>query len=342
MQVQDSYFDLFEATGMENKIGSRDVQFKTKLEGYFTRLVSLMKANKSADELQQQAHGLQQDLTQAVNMLQAQHQSDWSIFLYSLLIIVREGLEALLIVAAIVAYMAKNHHQDKLPVIRNSVVVALIASLITAYLFQLVFENSGENRELLEGFTMIVAVVMLFSMSYWLLSKVEAQNWKRYLEGKLSTALTTGSLVGLWFTSFLAVYREGAETVLFYYALISDAQSAVSYLYLFAGFAVGVLILALCYVIMRYSIVKLPLKPFFLFTGGFMYLMAFVFAGKSVLELIEGKLITPTLISHVPEISWLGIYPYVETLVPQFVLILAAFFAWGYLKYQSKNATQPN
>ena len=73
---------------------------------------------------------------------------------------------------------------------------------------------------------------MLFMMSYWLLSKVEAQNWKRYLEGKLSTALTTGSLIGLWLTSFLAVYREGAETVLFYYALVGDAKSAVSFIYL--------------------------------------------------------------------------------------------------------------
>lgn len=67
-----------------------------------------------------------------------------------------------------------------------------------------------------KGFTMLIAVVMLFMMSYWLLSKVEAKNWKRYLESKLSTVLTTGSLVGLWLTSFLAVYREGAETVLFY------------------------------------------------------------------------------------------------------------------------------
>ena len=100
----------------------------------------------------------------------------------------------MLIVAAIVAYMVKNNHHNKLPIIRQSVYVALIASVVTAFIFQLIFENSGQNRELLEGFTMIIAVFMLFSMSYWLLSKVEAQNWKHYLEGKLSTALTAGSL----------------------------------------------------------------------------------------------------------------------------------------------------
>ena len=336
--VQDTYFDIFESTGMENKIGSRDSNFKAQLEGYFTRLVSLMKAGAEKEKLQEQAQGLSQGLSQAVAMLQGGEQTDWSMFLYSLLIILREGLEALLIVAAIVAYLVKNNHQDKLPVIRQSVYVALLGSVITAVIFQLIFSNSGASRELLEGFTMMIAVVMLFMMSYWLLSKVEAQNWKRYLEGKLSTALTAGSLIGLWLTSFLAVYREGAETVLFYYALVGDAKSAVSYAYLFAGFAVGVVILAICYFIMRYTVVKLPLKPFFMFTGSFMYLMAFVFAGKSVLELIEGKLFEPTLISGVPEISWLGIYPYVETLVPQAVLLVAAVFAFIYMKYESRKS----
>lgn len=336
--VQDTYFDIFESTGMENKIGSRDSNFKAQLEGYFTRLVSLMKAGTEKEKLQEQAQGLSQGLSQAVAMLQGGEQTAWSLFLYSLLIILREGLEALLIVAAIVAYLVKNNHQDKLPVIRQSVYVALLGSLITAVIFQLIFSNSGASRELLEGFTMMIAVVMLFMMSYWLLSKVEAQNWKRYLEGKLSTALTAGSLIGLWLTSFLAVYREGAETVLFYYALVGDAKSAVSYAYLFAGFAVGVVILAICYFIMRYTVVKLPLKPFFMFTGSFMYLMAFVFAGKSVLELIEGKLFEPTLISGVPEISWLGIYPYVETLVPQAVLLVAAVFAFIYMKYESRKS----
>lgn len=337
LAVQDTYFDVFESSGMENKVGSRDSDLKLELEGYFTRLVSLMKANENSEKLQQQASALANKLSQTVEMLQdSGQQNDWSMFLYSLLIITREGLEALLIVAAIVAYLVKNHHQDKLPVIRQSVYVALVASVITAGLFQLIFANSGASRELLEGFTMILAVIMLFMMSYWLLSKVEAQNWKRYLEGKLSLALTTGSLIGLWLTSFLAVYREGAETVLFYYALVGDATSAVSYLYLLAGLAVGVILLTICYFIMRYSIVKLPLKPFFMFTGSFMYLMAFVFAGKSVLELIEGKLFQPTLLANIPEISWLGIYPYLETLVPQVILVVAAIFALIYMKYQNR------
>lgn len=327
MAIQDTYFDLFEASGMENKVGSRDAAFKSTLEGHFTRLVSLMKAGQPVEQLQTEADALQKDLGSAVEMLGGGDETDWSLFIYSLLIIVREGLEALLIVAAIIAYLVKNNHHDKLPLIRQSVVVALIASVLTAFVFQWLFANSGQSRELLEGFTMMIAVVMLFSMSYWLLSKTEARQWKAYLEGKFSKSLSSGSMIGLWLTSFLAVYREGAETVLFYLALMGDASTTSGHLSILAGFGVGCVILLLAYLVMRFTVVKLPLKPFFMFTGGFMYLMAFVFAGKSVLELIEGKLFEPTLLPGVPEISWLGIYPYLETLIPQGILLIAALVA---------------
>lgn len=327
LDVQDTYFDRFEATGMENKIGSRDSAFKTSLEAHFTRMVSLMKANQPQEKLVAEAAALEQDLQKAVTMLGEGEETQWSLLLYSLMIIVREGLEALLIVAAIVAYLVKNDHHDKLPLIRQSVIVALVASVATAFIFQLLFTNSGASRELLEGITMLIAVVMLFLMSYWLLSKVEARHWKAWLEGKLSHSLSRGSLVGLWLTSFLAVYREGAETVLFYYALIGDAQGLPGHLAIGAGFVIGCVVLLIAWLVMRYSVVRLPLKPFFLFTGGFMYLMAFVFAGKGVLELVEGKLFQPTLVAGIPEISWLGIYPYVETLLPQGVLLLAALAA---------------
>ncbi|PJC86765.1 iron permease [Vibrio sp. HA2012] len=326
MSVQDSYFDIFEASGMENALGARDASFKAELEGYFTRIVGMMKADSGMDELQAMLDEMETALQQGADTLSQGGDGWWAMLIASLTIILREGLEALLIVAAITAYLIKNEAQDKLYVVKNSVITGLIASLITAVIFQWLFTNSGANRELLEGLTMMVAVVVLFFMSYWLLSKVEAVQWKRYLEKKLSASMTTGSLFGLWFASFLAVYREGAETVLFYYALASDASSAAM-AGLFSGLAIGVVILLIIFFIMRYSVVKLPLKPFFIFTGGFMYLMAFVFAGKGVLELIEGKMFEPTLMSGVPEISLLGIYPYMETLIPQGILLLAAVFA---------------
>ena len=334
--IQDIYFDQFEATGMEARIGARSVGFKTELEGYFTRIVSLMKAERPIEEIQVQTQGLHERLLVASEQLGGGGESFWGLALMSLVIILREGLEALLIVAAIVAYLVKNNHQDKMHVIRNSVVVALVASVITAAAFYWLFENAGAQRELLEGITMLIAVVVLFSMSYWLISKVEAAQWKAYLEGKLSASLTTGSLMGLWFASFLAVYREGAETVLFYQALLADANGVPDYMALLAGFVAGCVILLIVYIVMRLSVVRLPLKPFFIFTSAFMYIMAFIFAGKGILELIEGKMFEPTYWAWVPEIDLLGIYPYRETIMAQMVLVVAAIVAVIVLKRPQK------
>lgn len=138
---------------------------------------------------------------------------------------------------------------------------------------------------------------------------MEARHWKAWLEGKLSHSLSRGSLVGLWLTSFLAVYREGAETVLFYYALIGDANTVSGHMAIGAGFVIGCVVLLLAWLVMRYSVVRLPLKPFFMFTGSFMYLMAFVFAGKGVLELVEGKLFQPTLINGFLKSAGWGFIP---------------------------------
>ena len=330
-QVQDSYFDIFEASGMENAVGARDANFKTELEGHFTKIVGLMNAGKDVATIQQEIAAFSAGLDKTLELLGG-NQGGIALFFFSLTIILREGLEALLIVAAVIAYIHKSGHGDKQKVINNSVCWALGASVITALLFQWLLTNAAAGREILEGVTMLIATVMLFGMSYWLLSKVEAQHWKAYLQKKIGTSLSQGSLIGLWLTSFLAVYREGAETVLFYFALAADAKTALDYGYLFGGLAVGIVILAVVYLIMRYSVVRLPLKPFFIFTGIFMYLMAFIFAGKGVAELIEGKAFTPTLIGDgtlFPKWmgDWLGIMPYRETLLPQLALLAAALFA---------------
>ncbi len=330
--VQDAYFDLFEASGMEARVGARDGAAKLALEAHFTKLASLMNAGRPMAELQAQAQTFSQDLGKAVMMLGDQGQTGWDLALMSLIIMVREGLEALLIVAAIVTYLVKSGHQDKLPLIRQSVIVALIASVVTACLFYWLFTNSGVQQELLEGFTMIIAVFVLFSMSYWLLAKAEAEQWKQYLASKLSGSMSKGSLAGLWFASFLAVYREGAETVLFYFALVSDAKGAADHMGLAGGFVAGCAILVVAYLIMRYTVVRLPLKPFFIFTGAFMYLMAFVFTGKGVMELISGKLFQPTLWGWAPEIPLLGVHPYRETILPQLLLIILALIAAWVLK----------
>lgn len=331
--IQDTYFDVFEASGMEGAIGARDAPFVAQLEGHFNRLMGLINTGAAAEDLDQAVAAMTADFAAAVALLGAGADSPLAMFIFSLMIILREGFEAILIVTAILAYLIKTGHGDKQRVIYNGVIVALLASLVTAVLVKWVFDVSAASQEVLEGATMLVAAVVLFTISYWLISKAEAERWMAYVRDKVDRSVTSGSLATLWFVAFLAVYREGAETVLFYAALTTGAD-ATGTAAVAVGFVVGCVLLVLLYVAMRFGALKLPIRAFFMATGGLLYLMAFVFAGKGMMELVEGKVLQPDLVSWLPEISLLGIYPYWQTAAPQALLVVAALIAFAILVRQ--------
>ncbi|PKU21441.1 FTR1 family iron permease [Telmatospirillum siberiense] len=322
--LQSTYFDVFEASGMEARIGVRDDSLKTVLEAHFSKLMSLAGNASASAAFTTEAGAMAADLARAVTLLGGGDDNDpLSLFGYALLIILREGFEAMIIVTAIIAYLVKTGHGDQQRIIGHSVLVALLASVATAVLLKLAFREAAASQEVLEGATMLVAAAVLFSVSYWLVSKAEAQKWSDYIKDKVAGSLSSGSVRALWFTSFLAVYREGAETVLFYQALTTTASTS-GLLAIAGGFALGCLGLAVIYWGMRAGALRLPIRPFFQATSALLYLMAFVFAGKGVMELVEGKIFTPTLIPWAPEFPALGLYPYWQSLAPQAVLVIAA------------------
>ncbi|MBK1663887.1 iron permease [Rhodospirillum rubrum] len=321
--IQDTYFDVFEASGMESRIGARDTAFKAQLEAHFSKIAALINQGADPATLTAAAEAMAVDMKKAVDMLGGGSSSPTALFFYALLIILREGVEAMLIVTAILTYLVKTGNRDRQGTIVNSVLVALACSVVTAVLLKLVFRASAASQEVLEGATMLVAAVILFTMSYWLVSKAEAQKWMAYIKGKVEGSLSSGSLKALWFTSFLAVYREGAETVLFYQALTLDADTTGLFA-IAGGFAVGCVGLGVIYLVMRAGAMKLAIRPFFMITGALLYAMAFIFAGKGIMELVEGKIIEPTLVSWAPDLPMIGMFPYVESLAPQIALVVAA------------------
>jgi high-affinity iron transporter len=177
---------------------------------------------------------------------------------------------------------------------------------------------------------MLVATAMLFYVSYWLLSKMEVAKWNRFVKGRVQDAVSSGSALALASVAFLAVYREGFETVLFYKALFLTGAGAV--LPVFLGMALGGAILAVVYVAINRWGVKIPLRPFFGVTSAFLYYMAFVFAGKGIAELQEGAVVGTTVLPWAPRIPALGIYPTVESLALQgvLVLLLGAGLVWTF------------
>lgn len=242
----------------------------------------------------------------------------WGSLIQSFLIILREGFEAILVVGAVVTFLIRTGHRERLRSIWTGVIAALVASGATAVVLATTLRALPATREIIEGVTMLVAVAVLFSVSYWLISKVEAARWQQFIREKVNDALQHGGGRALAVVAFLAVYREGAETALFYQALLRDGTGVPITLGIVAGAIVLAVIFTLFY---RYG-VRLPLRPFFAVTSALLYYMAFVFMGKGLRELQEGNVLGISVLRGWPHVDAMGIYPSVETLLGQAVLLL--------------------
>ncbi len=263
----------------------------------------------------------------------------WGAFLQSLLIIVREGFEAILVIGAIVAFLMKTGHRERLRSIWIGVAGGLTASALTAVALSTLLSAVPASGEIIEGITLLVAVGVLFSVSYWLISKVEAAKWQQFIKEKVNDALQKGGGRALTFVAFLAVYREGAETALFYQALFREGAAVM--LPISLGIAVGAVILSVTFVLFyRYGL-RIPLRPFFAVTSALLYYMAFVFAGKGIRELQEGNVVSITVLPGWPHVDAMGIFPSVETLLAQLVLVLLFVFAVVKTFWPSRSVSLP-
>lgn len=327
-QVFEAYF-IFEP--LETKIAVKDAGAVQAIEQSFAQLRAEIESGKPIEQIETLFSNLKSELTNALLTVSAETTS-WGLFVQSFLIIVREGFEAIIIIGALVAYMIKTGQPRQVRYIYYGTLAALGASVVSAYLIRSVFHLSGAHQEALEGITMLIAVTVLFYVSYWMISKVQGQKWQQFIQKKLQDSVTKGNLYTMGLVSFLAVYREGFETILFYQALLTIGDSSNMILY---GFLIGCLVLLVLYfAISRFSL-KISIKPFFVITSAILYLMAFSFAGHGIFELQEGRFVATTYLTGWPTISLLGVFPTVETLLAQSVLVAALLFAIIHFAYQS-------
>ena len=331
------YFDEYEESGMENIVGAKNTQLKLDTEASFNKISALMRAGASKEQIVAAQNKLFDQLTQSIEL--TKKSSNWDLFLYAFIIILREGFEALIIVAAVIALLIKSGNSKHLNIVYSALGVAVVLSIATAYGLNYIFgsENAGQTREVMEGAVMLIAVVLLFYVGFWLLSNASSKKWSAYIQGQISNSLSSGDSKMLWWTVFLAVYREGAETVLFYLALLFDAKSPAATSMVAAGFVAGLAALIIVYIVIKKFSLKIAIKPFFIATSVIIFYMSVVFVGKGVMELVEGKVFVPTVIDGLPTITWIGFYPYVQSLVPQAVMIVLLIVGILILKNKQKN-----
>ncbi len=310
---------------VERDVRSKDAGLASELEAEFAALRAAA-IQGPGPELDATRERLDAALGRAGTVL-GQGLSPVNLFIQSFVIILREGLEAILIVGALLTFLAKMGAADRRRYVHAGIAAAIVASLLTAIALETVFRLSPAHQEALEGVTMLVATGVLFYVSYWLLSKMEVTKWTHFVKSRVHQAVTGGSSLALASAAFLAVYREGFETVLFYKALFISAGPGVALAPIGGGMLVGVAILVAVYLAMSRFGVRLPLRPFFAFTSAFLYYMAFVFAGAGVVELQEGGIIPMTPVPWAPRIPLLGIHPTVESLAAQLALVALALVA---------------
>lgn len=329
----DLYFDQFEASGMEMAVGMQNPNLKSELESLFSTVIGLASKGHPASEVKQAWLNLHNRLQETASAQKPNDRNSfWSLLLQSFLILLREGFEAILVITALTTYLRRQNAEQQLPVVYYGVGLALVASLLTAWLLNTVFQISGAAQEALEGITMLIAAVVLFYVSYWLISKSESARWQAWIEGQINKALSKGNLFALGFAAFIAVYREGAETVLFYHALAGQREGQGFALLL--GFIAAAFSLFVIYWIMRTASLKLPIGLFFTVTAGLLYYLAVTFAGNGISELQEAGWVDITPVSWLPRFTFLGFHPTLETFTVQmaFLVPLPFAFAWWAIK----------
>jgi high-affinity iron transporter len=235
-------------------------------------------------------------------------------------IILREGLEALLVIVALLGFLKKSGNESKEKWIWSGVGVGVMVSVILGVVVQVLFSSGafGSNNFLIAGLTGLFAAVMLIYMSYWLHNKASLAQWNQYISSKSSKALASGSLWSLAILSFFAVFREGTEMVLFFIGM----ASSISLSSLLAGVGMGILVV-LSYLILKIG-VKIPMRPFFLISSVFVFYLCFKFLGMGIHGLQLAGVLQSSRVSSMPTIEFFALYGTWENLIPQAALLLSA------------------
>lgn len=318
---------------VEPAIAAKDRDLLVQIETAMAELRNRIGRGAPVAEVQAQASAVTLLFDRAEAQLGDARGDKVSAFVGAFTVLLREGLEALLIVVAMIAFLRKAERQDVLPYVHGGWVAALAAGVATWAAATYLVTISGASRELTEGFGALLAAAVLVSVGVWMHGKSQADAWQRYIRDKLSRALSRRSAWFLFLLSFVVVYREVFETILFYTALWNSG--ATDAIVGGAAAAVGVLTVV-AWVMLRYS-GRLPIGTFFAISAGLVAVLAVVLVGKGVAALQEAGLIGVTAVPGAPRIEILGLYATLQTLGAQ--LVVLAILAAGFL-YNRRAAAQ--
>ncbi len=316
-----AYLDGIEP--IEPALAARNDDLRVQLETHMAHYRAGVLAHAS-ETVTAQAIELNRLLDATDQELEATHSTQTTAFLGAFTILVREGLEALLIVVAMIAFLRKAHRDDAVRYVHVGWTLALAAGAVTWAVATYMIAVSGASREVTEGLSSLFAAVVLLGVGIWMHQKSVGGRWQAYLRGKLSAALDRRSMIFLFALSFIAVYREVFETILFYAALWTEGQKVATSAGLFAG---ALTLAAVAWVLLRTSR-RLPVGTFFAASSLLIAVLALVLTGKGMQALQEAGWFATTPVAF-PRIDWLGVFPSQQSLSAQaliLAIVIIAFF----------------
>lgn len=319
-----AYLDGFEP--IEPALSAGDRTLMERIEGLMGEYRAAVDGGETADALSDRVQVLDGLLDDAQAALSPDAASELSTFLGAATILLREGLEALLIVVAMIAFLRKAERMEAMPYVHAGWVGALAAGFLTWVVATWVIGISGASRELTEGFGSVFAAVVLLSVGIWMHGKAQADQWQRYIREKMSKALSGGSAWFLFGLAFIVVYREVFETILFYAALWSQGNGAA----ILAGALSACAALAvIAWAMLRYSR-RLPIGKFFTYSSWLMAVLTVVLAGKGVSALQEAGIVGIAPLRSVPRFSLIGLFPTAQTVAAQIAMIAALAIGFAF------------
>lgn len=325
-----AYLDGFEP--VEPLLRVRDANLTARIETAMIALRASIGRGEPVADVASRIAEVNRLFDQAEAALAPDRASTASSFIGAFTILLREGIEALLIVIAMIAFLKKADRTEILPYVHGGWIAALVLGGLTWALATYVIGISGASRELTEGFGSLFAAVVLLSVGVWMHGKSQADAWQRYIREKLGAALSRGSAWFLFGLTFLVVYREVFETILFYATLWAQGNGAAV---LAGALAASALLCLIAWMMLRYSR-KLPIAKFFAYSSALIAVLAVVLAGKGVAGLQEAGLLDVSPIASIPRVEMLGLFPTVETLTAQVCSLLIVLIGFRLNKRSSR------
>ncbi|MFB7159153.1 FTR1 family protein [Lysinibacillus sp. NPDC056232] len=311
---------------VEIDISTRNGSLYTKIESDMPILVSdLLKSNVDVKAIKSKLDNFRTE----IELIQGD--SDYTLW-DAALILLREGLEALLIIMALVSFLEKSGQKTMRKWIYVGAIVGIFLSAVAAVLMSTIFQSAtvDTNRELMEGYIGLLAAAMMIGVGIWLHSKSSVVSWNRYISKQMGNAISTGSVFAMASISFLSVFREGAETLVFYAGIAPKMETTQFVL----GIVVALLILAIFAVVLFNASGKIPVHKFFAVATVLIYVLAFKIIGVSLHTLQLRDSVSTTIVDGLPVVNIIGFYPTVETMIGQVILLLLVIATIIYKKKQ--------